>query len=208
MIRRNQKFLVAVFMGGSSAEHEVSLRSGEEILKYLDRDKYRVRSILISKKNEWFLDKRKVKAEEALGGVDVVFNAMHGEYGEDGRAQAFLEHYGLPYTGSGVVASVLGMDKFASRTIFKSHGLHTPRTFRLTRREYKNAESGLLKNILHSLGKMPWVVKPCSRGSSVGVSVVKNDGSLRKACMGAFAFDDVILIEERLNGTEITIPIL
>lgn len=203
-----KKLQIGLLMGGPSVEREISLKTGSAMLANLDRAKYRIEPIVVSKKNEWFLDGKRVEPEKALRGLDVALLALHGEFGEDGRMQAFLEHHRIPYTGSGVIASALCMNKFASRAIFQSHGLYTPRTFRLTRREYQKAEKMPSKNISRSLGKMPWVVKPCSQGSSVGVSIAKDGASFQKAVRNAFGFDDTILIEERLNGTEITIPIL
>lgn len=195
-------------MGGPSAEHEVSLATGAEVLGHLNRNKYRVKPVLITKRNEWLAGKKRVTPNEALRGVDVVFNAMHGEYGEDGKIQALLELRGLVYTGSGVAASMFGMDKFASRNIFKSGGLAVPKTLKITKEEYRNDRKRVRSDLFKSHSKGPWVIKPCSRGSSVGISIVRELRGFDRAFRIVFRFDDTALVENYLRGKEITVPVL
>ena len=114
-------------MGGKSSEHEVSLMTGENIIKNLDKRKYQVVPIKITKNNQWTRQGRVMAAEKALQGVDLAVNAMHGQYGEDGTVQGVLDFLGIPYTGSGVLASALGMNKVSSRKLFRLAGLLTPR---------------------------------------------------------------------------------
>lgn len=195
-------------MGGLGAEHEISMLSGQAMLQHLNRKRYLVRTIAISKENKWFSDGRLTKSHDALRGLDVALLALHGEFGEDGRMQAFLEHYRIPYTGSGVIASALGMDKLVSRSIFRNHGIFTPRTAALGQREFAKKGGVLSRKIQADCGSLPWVVKPRGRGSSVGVSIVKDARGLPKAIRYALGFDDQILVEEYLRGTEITVPVL
>lgn len=172
-------------MGGMSSEHEISLSTGENVIKYLDKKKYNVRPLVISKKGEWFVGGKKT-IDEALKGIEVVFNALHGEYGEDGRIQGLLDCFGVKYTGSGVLASALGMDKVKSYELFKLHGFNVPKET--------------------TVGKV--VVKPSCLGSSVGISIVDNEKDLKKAINKAKQVCDEVIVEEYIDGIEVTCGVL
>lgn len=176
-----KKINLAVLMGGMSSEHEISLSTGENVIKYLDKKKYNVKPIVISKEGKWSIG--------ALKDIDVVFNAMHGEYGEDGRIQGLLDCFGVKYTGSGVLASALGMDKIKSYELFKFHGLTVPKS--VTLKKFKKC-----------------VVKPVCLGSSVGISIVENKKDLKKAIDKAMEKCDRVIIEEFIDGLEVTCGIL
>ena len=120
-------------MGGPSSEHETSLGTGQNVIDNLDKTKYEPVAIKISKNGKWFLGGKLTNQSEALRGHDIIFNALHGTFGEDGKAQALMEHAGIKYTGSGIAGSAIAMDKFHSREIFKLAGLNTPRTMKLKR---------------------------------------------------------------------------
>src|SRR3989344_341010 len=122
---------VGVLMGGPSSEHEVSLNTGQNVIDNLDKTKYKSVAIKISKVGKWFLNGKPTNQGDALIGCDVVFNALHGTFGEDGKVQSILEHAGIKYTGSGIAGSAIAMDKFHSREIFKLAGLNTPKTLKL-----------------------------------------------------------------------------
>lgn len=199
------KIKVGVIMGGPSSEHEVSLATGENILNNLDRQLFEPVKIKILRDGRTWMAGRYAKLEKAVKGVDVCFLATHGEFGEDGRLQAVLETYNVPYTGSGVLASALAMNKAKSRQLFLVNGLKTPKT--LLVREDENFQSQL-KFFISKLIKLPVVVKPCSRGSSVGVSVVKNKRFLKKAIQNAFKYDPEVLIEEYIKGKEFTCGVI
>ncbi len=188
-------------MGGPSSEHEVSLASGENVLKNLDSRLFEPVKIKILRDGKVWMSGRYAKLEKAVKSVDLCFLATHGEFGEDGRLQAILESYGVNYTGSGLLASALAMNKAKSRQLFSLSGLKTPKT--LIVREDENFKSQL-KFFVNKLIKMPVVVKPCSRGSSVGVSVVKAKRLLNKAVLNAFKYDPEVLIEEFIGGREFT----
>ena len=121
---------VGVLRGGPSFEHNISLKTGESVLRNLPED-YSAKDIFISKEGEWHLDGKPAHHDRIFRQIDVVFNALHGEYGEDGKVQQLLEAYGVPYTGSGVLASSLGMNKILARQAFKSAGLKTPAGFEI-----------------------------------------------------------------------------
>ncbi len=192
-------------MGGPSSEHEVSLNTGQNIIENLDKTKYEPITIKISKTGKWFLNGKPISQSDALRGHDVIFNALHGTFGEDGKAQAILEHAGIKYTGSGIAGSAIAMDKFHSREIFKLAGLNTPKTMKLKRGENHVARLNFFVNKIVTL---PVVVKPCSNGSSVGVQVVEDLNKLEKAVDSAFKLDKFVLIEEFIRGRELTCGVL
>jgi len=184
------KIRVGVLRGGPSSEHEISLLTGANVLKNLPKDKYQAVDILISKNGDW----------PDYPEVDVMFNALHGEYGEDGQVQAVLEKKHIPYTGSGVTASALAMDKWASRKLFVQAGLKVAPSIAIE------------KSSLGSINKpdfdLPWVIKPNSRGSSVGVSLINNEKDFQPALNKAFEYDEIVLVEKFIKGKEITAGIL
>ena len=117
---------VGILRGGIGHEYEVSLNTGSSIIKNLPDDKYQPVDILITRDGTWHVGGRPVSPEQAIRGVDVVFNALHGEFGEDGQVQQILEAIRSPYTGSGAVASALGMDKYKAKEVFKKAGFKVP----------------------------------------------------------------------------------
>lgn len=191
-----KKLRVAVLMGGRSPEYEISLKTGQEVLKHLDRRKYLIFSIIIPRDGRGgflqILEKKR---------VDVVFIAMHGPFGEDGTAQGMLELLGIPYTGSGVLTSSLGMNKIMSRKIFEKEKIPVPKYL-----VFRKGEK--IKKIWDFFVKPPIFVKPYNQGSSVGGSVVRQKDKLTKALKLAFSFSDPILIEEYLEGIEVSCGLL
>lgn len=180
---RSQKLRVAVLAGGPSSEHEVSLKTASNVIAKLDKKKYDAQQIIISKEGKWPMPPDKLSA-------DVVFIAMHGAYGEDGTVQSILEKAGMPYTGSDVAASKLGMDKRKSSEIFASNGLLVPESFDVSR------------------CKFPVVVKPVDGGSSVGVTIVETSDLLEDAVCEARKHSRDILIQEYIEGRELTCGVL
>jgi len=199
----NSKLKIGVLMGGPSSEHEVSLETGRKVMKHLDSNKYEVKPIKISRDGEWHINGVKAKIETALHDIDLAFIAMHGEYGEDGQIQVILEQYNKPYTGSGVFASQIAMDKSQSKKLFESHGFLIPKSALL-----KYGERGFLQKFESVSKDGPWVVKPCSRGSSVGTSIIKNKKDIFDAVHKAFEYDNQVLIEEHIKGREFTCGVL
>lgn len=188
----NKKIKVAVLMGGKSPEYEISLISGKEVIKKINRKKYKVFPLIITKNGDFEIEK--------LKNADIVFIAMHGPFGEDGKVQGMLEMAGVKYTGSGVTASALGMDKILFRKLMKAEGLSIPK--------YVVIDKSQKKINLKSLGKPPYFIKPYDQGSSVGVSIAKKPADIKKALKLAFSFSKKALVDEYLKGKEITAAVL
>lgn len=199
------KLKVAVLMGGPSAEHEISLATGKNIIDNLDKDRYQPVVIKLSKNSRWFLNGRLVSMAKALKSCDLVFNALHGTFGEDGMAQALMEYHSARYTGSGITASAIAMDKLRSREIFKLAGFCVPKTLKIKRGENYQARLNLFIN---KVTKLPVVVKPCSSGSSVGVQIIISRKKLGQAIEETFKLDKKVLIEEFIKGREVTCGVL
>lgn len=184
---------VAVLMGGFSSEREVSLSSGEGVLK-----------ALLSKgvSAEGFDPARRSITELAAGGFDRVFIALHGRFGEDGTVQGVLEYLGIPYTGPGVKASAVAMDKSATRLVWDDAGLPLARGMTVTSADQAQA-------VFERLGGSV-VVKPDCEGSSIGVTKLKDAtvDAIRDALQKALKLDREVLVEERIFGRELTVGIL
>ncbi|CAH1217575.1 D-alanine--D-alanine ligase [Paenibacillus auburnensis] len=183
---------VGVIMGGVSSEYEVSLNTGREMLKHLDRNKYEAVPVVITERGQLI---------DQVKGLDFALLALHGAYGEDGTVQGTLETLGIPYSGSGVLSSSLCMDKHLSKTILRSKGILTPDWL------CWDSMDDYAPEAVERLG-YPVMVKPNSGGSSIGMSKVNNVQELRRAVEKAFAEDRSILIEGFTEGQEITCPIL
>jgi D-alanine-D-alanine ligase len=188
---RKNGLIVGVLMGGRSAERDVSLRTGAAVLAALGRLGRRAVGIDVG------CDLPRQLARRA---VDVAFLALHGRCGEDGTVQGLLECLGIPYTGSGVLASALAMDKKQSKWIFRAHGLPTPE-FEVLARGARGAWP------LERL-EPPVVVKPICEGSSIGVSVVRSRAALRTALRTAFRYDPEALVERYVAGRDLTVGVL
>ena len=187
-----KKIRVALLMGGPSAEHEVSLATGKVVLNALDKSKYQVQPVRISKTGVWPIRPDQLKS-------DVAFIAMHGTYGEDGTVQGCLEAAKIPYTGSGVLASAIAMDKARSANLFSYHGLQTPSYVPVGR----NCTRSDLVRIAGEIG-LPCVVKPSNCGSSVGITIVRKRGDLVAAVALAHKHDRTALVQEYIDGDEVT----
>lgn len=141
------------------------------------------------------------------GAVDVVFVALHGPYGEDGTVQGLLELLGLPYTGSGVLASALAMDKLRSRQVLQASGIPVPAWMVLEAARWPAGRAEVARRVARDLG-YPCVVKPNAQGSSIGVTIVREEAALDAAVERALGYGDLVLIEEYLRGTELTCGVL
>ncbi len=183
---------VGVIMGGVSSEKEVSIMTGAEMIAHLDKSKYEVVAIELHDKKELV---------EKVRNLDIALLALHGKFGEDGTIQGVLETLDVPYTGSGMLASGMCMDKNISKKILRYEGVETPDWLHLSTIE----ELGL-----DELAKMgyPLVVKPNSGGSSVGVKIVKDKDTLVSAVSEVFKWDSEIIIEKYIKGEEITCSII
>jgi D-alanine-D-alanine ligase len=189
----SQKLRVLVLMGGRSSEHEVSLASGKKVISSLNSEKFEVFPLLISKDGKGF---EKIFAIKP----DVVFIAMHGPFGEDGTVQGMLEMIGIPYTGAGVLASAIGMNKPIFRKIIQAEGIAVPKFLALTRESDISEIKGKFQ--------FPVVVKPSSQGSSIGVSIVHQEEELGRALEKSWELGPQAVVEEYLRGTEVTCGVL
>src|SRR3989338_9924448 len=201
----NKKLKVGVLMGGLSAEHDVSLATCKNVMDNLDKTKYEPVSIKLTKTRRWLVNGRLTNIAKAMKSCDLVFNALHGTFGEDGRVQALMEYYGTRYTGSGITASALAMDKLRSREIFKLAGFCVPKTLKIKEGENYQAR---LSIFITKITKLPVVVKPCSNGSSVGVKIISDENNLAKAIDETFKLDKKVLVEEFIKGREVTCSVL
>ncbi|WP_329108251.1 D-alanine--D-alanine ligase [Micromonospora sp. NBC_01699] len=195
---------LAVLFGGRSGEHEVSRRSAESILAYLDRAAYDVTEVLIERDGRWRVDGEPVTigaALRALRGQDVVFPALHGPYGEDGTVQSMLEWLGVAYVGNGVFASAAGMDKTITKRLLAADGLRVADGVTLGAGEELSAADR------ERLG-LPVFVKPARAGSSLGVSRVDRWERLPTALEWARNSDARVLVEAAVRGREIDIAVL
>lgn len=152
-------------------------------------------------------DETQALDEMRSGGVDAVFIAMHGEFGEDGTVQGLLESIGVPYTGSGVLASALGMDKARANAIFRDAGLTVPEFVVLDRNVWRREGESVKSRAEVAFG-LPLVVKPSNRGSSVGVTIANTSAEVETGIAEAFRHADTILLQRYIRGTELTCGVL
>lgn len=183
---------IGVLMGGTSAEREVSLRSGRSVCQALLRRGYRVVPIDV---------KARVPGPLRSGKVEMVFLAMHGRGGEDGTMQGLLEVMGIPYTGSGVRASAVAMHKATAKALLAAHGIPVPDGLVIC------ADCPQPKGLPAGL-KLPLVVKPVSEGSTIGVTILRRRAEWRAALRRAYAHDREALVEAYIPGREITVSVL
>ena len=214
----SEKLKVAVLMGGTSAEREVSLSTGRQILNALDPEKYTVYA-LDTASGQKLLPSGVTQPLGLLHGADgmtqitalpqlplaasadrpdLVFIALHGRGGEDGTVQGMLEVLGICYTGSGVLASALAMDKAMSKRVLTAAGVQMPQDVTLRRGE--TMPTGAMP--------LPLIVKPNAQGSTIGMSIVREASEMEAAVKLAYQSDDTVLVEQFITGTEITVPIL
>jgi D-alanine-D-alanine ligase len=220
---------VTLFLGGTSSERDVSLASGVRIAQALRQRGFSVASVdpatgpLSPSDEQKILDggvksappsedelrrmtreslPRLVKNIPLPADTDVIFLGLHGGYGEDGTLQALLDVVGIPYTGSGHLASAIAMDKDVSKHLFRNANVPTAKWMLLTGKSTVDGDE-----MVRTLG-LPLIVKPSKQGSTVGLSVVKEAESLGAAIEEAFRFDDEVLVEEFIPGREITVTIL
>ena len=183
---------VAVLLGGRSPERDVSLVSGRKVVEALEAKGYQV-SPIDPRDHDWI---------DQLNGVkpDVVFNALHGDWGEDGRVQGVLDYLGYPYTHSGVAASALAMDKQRAKAVLREAGIQCPEGQLISR--FEAARDHVMKP--------PYVAKPNAQGSSVGVVIVPEGANRPPAILGSedWPYDEEVLIERFIPGRELTVAVM
>lgn len=231
-----RKRRVAVVFGGQSGEHDVSLRSAKAILTHIDRERFDVVPVGITRDGRWLIggdalarlardsrlpidgvEETHGSAESAVettspalfwtGSIDVVFPVLHGPYGEDGTIQGLLEMAGVPYVGCGVLASAVAMDKPTAKRVFASVGLDQARWLVFTGYDWERRPDTWIARIERELG-YPCFVKPANLGSSVGVSKVRRREELGAAIALAKRYDRRILVEEGIDARELEVSVL
>src|ERR1035437_7617293 len=183
---------VGVIRGGVSGEYEVSLASGAEVLSHLRSDamntKYKPVDIFIDQDGVWHINGISTTIDKIIHRVDVIINALHGDYGEDGKVQQELEQWNIPYTGSGPFASALGYNKVLTKQEFSKLGIKTPRHILFLVDDQENLSAQKKAHYVWEHLPPPWIVKPLTGGSSIGVHFCKTFQSLVDA------------LEEDVNG--------
>lgn len=200
------KIRVAVVRGGFGDEHKVSLWTGAAVLENIDRDLFDPLDIIISKNGEWLHNGKVQLPEQLLHSVDVVFNALHGTYGEDGTIQRLFDRFGVPYTGSKAFASGIAMNKVFTKNFLKDSDVKMAKHMHVT------------KDSLHDVGRISekivdmfgpqYVIKPVSSGSSVGTMMVKNPLLLTQALTDALSRFDEVMVEAKIPGREATCGVI
>jgi D-alanine-D-alanine ligase len=231
----NKRLRVGVIFGGRSGEHEVSLASAASVIRALDPEKYEAVPIGIGKDGRWFIGTPAQKMlpdvlrqghrvmlsadpsvgallpmeERAAGSqrVDVIFPVLHGTFGEDGTVQGLLDLAGLPYVGSGVIGSAVGMDKDMAKRLFLQAGLPTGDFLAVLRSEWEKGRERILKAVAKKF-RFPVFVKPATLGSSVGMTKVHKREELAAALDLAAEFAQKILVERNIRGREIEVSVL
>ena len=213
------KINVLVLCGGPSNEREVSLKTGLQIAKALPKNKYQLTLAEITKDGRWLLRNGippslgnskaliPTSRNSTLQEFDVAFVGMHGRFGEDGKVQALLEMIGIPYTGSGVLASALGMNKMRTLEIIAKYGIKTPHFMALHSMPVEKDILTVQRKVERSIG-YPCVVKPNESGSSIGISIVGEKDDLLGAIKKAFKEDTIVLIEGYIKGKELTCAVM
>lgn len=231
---KSKKLRVGILFGGQSGEHEVSLTSAKGIINAIDKNKYEVVPIGITKSGQWLaggdIHQRLLDAaaghpalngavsegdaEKSLalpisetGPLDVIFPVLHGPFGEDGTVQGFLELAGVPYVGAGVAASAVGMDKAICKDVFKARGLPIVGQVTFLRRRWQSEPDSVLAECEATL-KYPMFVKPANLGSSVGIHKAKNRDDLRAGINDAARYDRKLIVEQGIEAREIEVSVL
>ena len=195
MNKKKKKILVV--LGGNSRERQVSLDSGNACVKAIKRLGYKVKKFDPAKKMFNEIDKSK---------VDIIFNALHGKNGEDGVAQSYFEYLKIPYTHSGVIASMNAMDKEISKIIFKKNKILTPKYFILNKKYYK--KNYLAQAIKKNKLKFPMVVKPTNEGSSIGVKICNNFKKLNQESKILIKNYQNLIFEQFIPGQEVQVAVM
>lgn len=198
---------VGVFCGGVSSERDISLLTGEQVVKALVSKGYIVYIICIESDGRWIISldtsgEKEIFVEKISEYIDVAFLALHGKYGEDGTIQRILDEHNIIYTGSGSEASALGMNKEECSQKISLHGIRTPKTI-----IYEGNIEIVKEKIYDSIG-FPCIIKPNASGSSVGITLVKKESELEISIRKAEKEDEKILIQEYIRGREFSCGVL
>ncbi len=223
----DDRLRVGVVLGGRSSEREISLESGRNVYHNLDPSRFAPVAIYMDGAGAlWEIgltllvqnttrdiearlahDAKRLRYEDLAARVDFVYIGLHGKYGEDGCFQGLLELLDVPYSGSGVLGSALGMDKRVQRFILRQAGIDVPRTHAVARSAWDADRAAVLAAVAAAPG-YPCVVKPAREGCSTALAVLDGPDGLAAAVDAALAWDNVALVEEKLTGTEVTVAVI
>jgi len=205
----SKKMRVGVLRGGPSLEYSNSLRSGTNVLNHLSKDKYQAIDIFVDRDGVWHISGVPLMPDELTRKIDVVFNALHGDFGEDGKLQNLLDNLSIPYTGPSALSAALSFKKNLTKERFSAGGYKTPRHILLP--AYEPAMDGHIEayahkkaNDVHSRLSPPWIVKPLTGGSGLGIRVVKTFPELAPAIFEVAQANLSVLIEELISGKSIS----
>jgi D-alanine-D-alanine ligase len=221
------KLRVGIILGGMSSEREVSLNSGRNVYDNLDRELYDPTPIFMDDNGRlWMIpwqlvsqnttvdiadhlerDARRLAYEDLGKEIDFAFISLHGKYGDDGCIQGLLEILKIPYTGPGVLASALGMDKHLQQKILEAEGIDVPRSMMIRASEWKENPLAVRQAVLDRF-PFPCFTKPIREGSSIGVTKIINEQTLSAGIDEALKWDNAVLVEEYLDGTEFSVIVL
>lgn len=222
-----KKTIIGVLFGGKSGEHEVSLISAFNVMNAINKDKYEIIKIGITKDGQWLIyngqseniknntwqkdasnvidDKSYIN--ETLDAVDIFFPVLHGPNGEDGTVQGYFEVLQKPYVGCGIMASSVGMDKVAAKVLFQNAGVPIVPYDNFHYEEWQSNKQQIIQKLEENL-TYPIFIKPVNMGSSVGISKAKDRESLNFAIENAFNYDEIVLAEKFINAREIECAVL
>ena len=216
---------IALLFGGKSAEHDVSILSARSVREAATKERFNIVPICIARDGRFVAPDRSGRVldgtEKAVEGdpqfsfeawlygasIAIVFPIIHGTFGEDGSLQGYLEIVGVPYVGSGVTASAVGMDKVMMKHAFAAAKLPTVEFVPIHEADWKRDRDRIIRNVANTL-RLPYFAKPANAGSSVGVTKVKNEGDLAAAVQKAFRFDEKVLVERGVEARELEISVL
>lgn len=212
---------LGLIFGGKSGEYEVSLKSSYNVIKAIDKSKYDVSFIGITREGAWKSyrgDIEKIPTDawlaeaeelpfEALDNIDVFFPVLHGTFGEDGTIQGLFEMLGKAYVGCGVLGSSVCMDKVISKYICEACGIPVTEYLSFGSDEYAQNACGIIQSAIEKLS-FPMFVKPANMGSSVGISKASDENMLKIAIAEALKYDDKIIVEKGIDGDEVEVAVL
>jgi D-alanine-D-alanine ligase len=222
-----KRLKVGILFGGMSSEREVSLNSGRNVYDNLDKELYEGIPIFIDFQGRFWIipwqlvsqntttdvsehlemEAKRIAYGDLKGEIDFAFISLHGKYGDDGCIQGLLELLGIPYTGPGILASALGMDKHIQQKILQYEGLSTPESMIIHEKEWREHREAVKKKLMTRFS-FPFFTKPTREGSSVGVTCIRDEASLEEGIDEALKWDTAVLSEEFIDGIEFSCIVL
>lgn len=196
------RYRVGILRGGLDNQYATSMRTGGFVLEHIDKNRFNPIDIVIARNGEWIIDGRARVPEHILSTLDVVFNALHGTFGEDGTVQRLLERYGVPHTGSKAFASAISMNKVQTKNFLKHTGVKTPPHVQVSQ-DSRNDLGRISEKIIDTFGPQ-YIIKPVSSGGSTGTLSVKNPAMLQQALSDALSVHDEVMVEVKMPGREAT----